>query len=78
MKKATFLTGTGSGNRVMITKKDAYVLLEFSDKEDFVKYLAANPLAIDKGTKVFRTSIQNKDESWTTIVTKTYQVIVRK
>lgn len=78
MKKYTYNTGTGAGNHVLVTERDTYNWYEFSNENDYRKFLAEQLNAVDKGTKVAKKSVQNEDLSWTLVVTKTYQVMVRK
>lgn len=78
MKKYTFLTGTGPGNQIIVTEKEAYTWLEFSNEGDCQAFLKAQPKAEFKGVKVSRGSFQLEDMSWEQRTTKTYKVIVRK
>lgn len=78
MRKYTFLTGTGPDNQIVVTEKDTYTWYEFSHEDDYRWFLAQRPNAVDKGVKVAKRSVQNDDLSWTLVVTKTYQVMVRK
>ena len=78
MKKYTFLTGTGPGNQILVTEKDTYTWLEFSNKEDMLRFVASTPNAERKNTQVKRQTVQNDDLSWSHLVIETYPVIVRK
>jgi len=78
MKEYIFHTGTGPDNQIFVTEKDTYTWLEFSNKEDMLRFVASTPNAERKNTRVNKQSVQNNDLSWSYLRVETYPVIIRK